>query len=93
MLAVIGTLDKVTFGLRLAELRERSGFSQADVVRRASGAFKQSHYSQWENGVMSPNAQFVPAIATALDCEIWELFEEPTAGFVPTPSKFQRRGE
>jgi transcriptional regulator with XRE-family HTH domain len=81
-------VDAKTFGIRLAELRERAGLSQADVVRRTD-KFRQSHYSTWERGVCAPNAIMLQHIAVALDCEQWELLEDPTPGFTPTLSKYQ----
>lgn len=86
-------VNKESFALRLLELQERAGLTQADVVRRAEGAFKQSHYSTWARGVSAPNILYLEAIAKALGCEPWELLEDPTPGFKPTPSKHARRGD
>jgi len=87
-MTAFAALDKKLFALRLAELRERAGYSQADVVRRSGERFSQANYSQWERGTSTPNVTYLPAIAAALGVGVWELFEDPSEGFKPTPSKY-----
>ena len=86
-------VNKESFALRLLELQERAGLTQADVIRRAAGAFRQSHYSTWTRAISAPNVLYLPALAIALKCEEWELLEDPSPGFKPTPSKYARRGD
>jgi transcriptional regulator with XRE-family HTH domain len=81
-------LSRSSFAARIAELRERAGYSQAEVVRRSGGHVSQANLSQWELGAATPNVVYLPSLAAALGVGVWELFEEPSADFKRSPSKY-----
>ena len=58
--------------MRIKELREAAGLSQADVVR-AMGV-NQAAVFRWEIGETMPRASKLPALADLFGCSIDELF-------------------
>lgn len=60
-----------TFATRLKRLRERAGYSQAELARRAGLA--QSTVLRYEAGEREPLLSQLRALATALDCRVADL--------------------
>lgn len=58
--------------MRIKELREAAGLSQADVVR-AMGV-DQAAVFRWEQGLAMPRAAKLPQLADLLGCTIDALF-------------------
>lgn len=58
--------------MRIKELREAAGLSQADVVR-ALGV-DQAAVHRWENGLAFPRAAKLPILADLFGCTIDDLF-------------------
>lgn len=58
--------------LKIRELREAAGLSQADVVRAMK--VDQAAVFRWENGQAMPRAAKLPKLADVLGCSIDELF-------------------
>ena len=58
--------------MRIKELREAAGLSQADVVR-AMGV-DQAAVVRWEQGTVMPRAAKLPQLADLLGCTIDALF-------------------
>lgn len=61
-----------TTRLRIRELREDLGLSQRDLSKLVGVG--QPVLSQWEKGDKFPKAERLPVLATALCCEISDLF-------------------
>lgn len=58
--------------MRIKELREAAGISQAELVR-AMGV-DQAAVFRWENGQTMPRAAKLPQLADLLGCSIDDLF-------------------
>lgn len=58
--------------MKIRELREAAGLSQADVVRAMK--VDQAAVFRWENGQAMPRAAKLPALADLLGCSIDALF-------------------
>lgn len=58
--------------MKIRELREAAGLTQADVVR-AMGV-DQAAVCRWENGQSMPRAAKLPALADLFGCTIDALF-------------------
>lgn len=67
--------DLRTIGGRLTVRRTRAGMSQADLAR-VSGV-TQSHISQIERGIRTPNLSTLAGLAKGLRCRIGDLADEP----------------
>jgi transcriptional regulator with XRE-family HTH domain len=73
---------RLPIGLRLRQLREQRGFSQADIEQRAG--LLRCYISRVENGYKLPSLRTLERFAFALDVPLYRLFydgEEPP----PTP--------
>lgn len=64
--------------MRIKELREAAGLSQADVVR-AMGV-DQAAVFKWENGISMPRAAKLPLLADLFGCSIDDLFGRGAPG-------------
>lgn len=64
--------------MRIKELREAAGLSQADVVR-AMGV-DQAAVFKWENGLAMPRAAKLPMLADLFGCSIDDLFGRESPG-------------
>lgn len=79
------------FGIRVRELRERTGLSQerfADAVRVG-----RSHMGKIENGRANPSLKIIVKIAKGLDISLARLFEpmgEPPSWPQPVPANPRR---
>lgn len=63
--------------MRIRELRERLGISQAELARRMG--VKHTSVIQWETGKAMPAAAKLPKLAEVLGVEIGELFDAASA--------------
>ena len=64
--------------MRIRELREAAGLSQADVMRAMN--VDSAAVSRWESGRTLPRASKLPALADLLHCTIDALYgREPSA--------------
>ncbi|MBC5747082.1 helix-turn-helix transcriptional regulator [Dysosmobacter sp. NSJ-60] len=63
--------------MRIRELRERLGISQAELARRMG--VKHTSVIQWETGKAMPAAAKLPKLAEVLGVEIGELFDRASA--------------
>ena len=63
--------------MRIRELRERAGLSQAELARRMG--VKRPSVIQWELGQSYPTADKLPRLAEVLACTVDELYEKSTA--------------
>ena len=59
---------------RLKELRQRYGYSQAQLSRKVG--IEPSQLSEWERGVKSPTLTSIERIAEALGASIHDLVDE-----------------
>jgi transcriptional regulator with XRE-family HTH domain len=71
-------------GERLAELRERRGWTQEDVARQctaAGGSVSRSQVGRWESGENKPGARMLPVLAAAFKVELDEFLasKQPAA--------------
>ena len=59
--------------LEIKNKREAAGISQVEMSKRLG--VTQSAVSQWENGMVFPNAKMLPQIAKILNCSIDEIMQ------------------
>lgn len=67
---------KKALGLRIRELRRKSGFTQEHFAELIGVAPR--HVSRIENGVNSPSVETLGRIAECLNVEVKELFNFPS---------------
>lgn len=58
--------------IKIKELRKRAGMNQTELAKAVG--VTQGIVSMWENGLISPNSDKLPALAKALRCTIDDLF-------------------
>ena len=64
---------KKLIGLRMKELRKRKGLSQEKLAEKADTS--PNYVSRLERGTENPTLDMMIKIETALDIELWELFD------------------
>ncbi len=64
----------MTIAERIAELRKRAGYTQADLAKLLN--VDQSAVSQWERGRVKPLKKIQPELARVLNCTVDELLKE-----------------
>lgn len=66
---------QTTIGERIRLARKRSGMTQGAISEKLGIA--RQNVSAWENGLNSPNAEFVLRMSRAFDCDFyWLMFGE-----------------
>lgn len=83
-------VDKKSFAAQLLHLQEKSGFSQSEIARRSEKKFSQPNFFLWVTAESAPNVLMLPAIAKAVDCEPWELLEDPSEAAVKRWESYNR---
>lgn len=63
--------------LRIKEIRQKIGMSQLELAEKIR--VNQTAISQWERGAAYPACEKLPALASALDCTINDLFAADAA--------------
>ena len=56
----------------LKKLRKKQGMKQSELAKRLK--LTRSAVSNWENGITSPRANMLPALAKVLKCTINDFF-------------------
>lgn len=64
---------KITFGLKIKELRKQKKYSQEQLANLAS--INKSYISQIENGKTTVSVEIINKLAKALEIEMHKLFE------------------
>lgn len=67
--------------IKVKELREAKGMSQADLARAVNAS--KPLVCQWESGVRRPSLHYLPVLADVLGCSIDALFGRAPSGKGP----------
>lgn len=78
-----------TYGAKLKELRERRGFTQAQLAAKVG--VQLGSYGNWERGTQNPNPKRLRELVAALDCDPNEIGYEAPEGWELVPSEWVRQ--
>ena len=67
--------------LRIREMRERSGWTQAELARQVGRSMHTVF--RWEKGIRLPDAEELRILAKVLNCSLDDLVCDAPAGNVP----------